>query len=52
MPRGASDIPELRLETLQKFVTKFMAPPDLILMNLFGTSQAASSSITWGIYQI
>lgn len=47
MPRGASDIPELRLETLQKFVTKFTAPPDLILSNLFGTSQAASSSITW-----
>lgn len=45
--RGASDIPELRLETLQKFVTKFMAPPDLFLMNLFGETDAPSSTIKW-----
>ena len=33
MPRGASDIPILRLEVLQGFMTKFMSPPQFFLMD-------------------
>jgi hypothetical protein len=47
MPRGSSDIPTLRLEVLQKFVTKFTAPPELMLMNLFPSSPSPSSTIKW-----
>ena len=47
MPRGSSDIPELRLEVLQKFVTKFTAAPNLILMNMFPSSDSPSSTIKW-----
>lgn len=47
MPIGRSDIPELRLETLKTFVTKFMTPPNLIFMNMFPTSQAEGSTIKW-----
>jgi hypothetical protein len=45
--RGIADIPELRLEVLQKFITRFMTPPELTLTNLFGTSTAPSDSIYW-----
>lgn len=47
MPRGQSEIPELRLDVLQNFVTKFMSPPNLILSNLFPSSPSPSSSIRW-----
>jgi len=47
MPRGSADIPELKLEVLQKFVQKFMAPPNLMLMNLFPSSISPSSTIKW-----
>jgi len=47
MPRGSSDIPILRLEVLQKFLTTFMSPPNLILMNIFGSSASPSSTILW-----
>jgi len=47
MPRGSTDIPELRLEVIQKFVETFMAPPDLLLSNLFPETDSPSSSIMW-----
>ena len=47
MPRGSSDISILRLEVLQKFMETFMAPPNLILMNIFGSSPSPSSTILW-----
>lgn len=47
MPRGLGDIPDLRLSVLQKFVTMFTTPPNLVLMNLFSSSVSPSSSIEW-----
>lgn len=47
MPRGASDIPILRLEVLQGFMTKFMSAPQFFLMNLFPSSNSPSSTIKW-----
>jgi len=47
MPRGISDIPELRLAVLQKFITTFMKPPELLLMNTFRSSISPSSTIKW-----
>lgn len=47
MPRGISEIPDLRLEVLQGFVTKFMAPPELMLQNMFPASNSPSSTIKW-----
>ena len=47
MPRGSSDIPELRLEVIQKFVETFSTPPDLLLSNLFPEFDAPSSSLMW-----
>jgi len=47
MPRGASDIPELRLTTLQKFIEKLAAPPNLLFTNMFKDTQYPSSSIKW-----
>lgn len=47
MPRGSSDIPELKLSVLQNFMTTFMTPPELILMNLFSSSISPSSSVKW-----
>jgi len=47
MPRGQSDIPELRLSVLQNYMEIFVTPPELILMNIFGSSQSPSSSIEW-----
>lgn len=46
--RGIPDIPDLRLEVLQKFVTTFTTPPELILMNLFsGDAKSPSSTVKW-----
>lgn len=47
MPRGASDIPELRLERLNKLMTTFQAPPEMVLSNLFPSSREQSSTIKW-----
>lgn len=47
MPRGASDIPILRLEVLQGFMETFQAAPNLLLMNLFPKSNSPSSTIKW-----
>jgi hypothetical protein len=47
MPRGASDIPELRLEVLNKLVTTFQTPPSMVLSNLFGSTNAESDAIKW-----
>jgi len=49
MPRGISDIPDLRLAVLNGFVTKWKLPPNLILMNVFGRNakKSPSSSIKW-----
>jgi len=47
MPRGIADIPSLRLEVLQAFVTKFTIDPLLILMNLFSSSNSPSDAIEW-----
>ena len=35
MPRGASDIPALRLEVLQGVMSTFMSAPKFFLMNFF-----------------
>jgi len=47
MPRGSSDVPELRLEVLQEFVTQFTQAPDLLLMNLFPEVDSPSSTVVW-----
>jgi hypothetical protein len=47
MPRGQSDIPELRLEVLQNYMEIFVTPPELILSQIFGSSQSPSSTIKW-----
>jgi hypothetical protein len=48
MPRGASEIPSLRLEVLQDFVTRWTAAPNLFFSNLFaGTRNAESDTIKW-----
>jgi len=47
MPYAPVDIPELRLEVLSKFITKFTAPPELMVTPLFGSSKAESKTITW-----
>jgi hypothetical protein len=47
MPRGIGDIADLRLEVLQDFITRFTTPPELKLMNLFGSINALSDSIRW-----
>ena len=47
MPYAPVDIPELRLEVLTKFITKFTAPPELMITPMFGSSSAESDTITW-----
>ena len=49
MPRGIADIPELRLEVLDDFITKWMTPPNLVLSSLFGKNpkRSESDSIKW-----
>lgn len=47
MPYGKSDIPDLRLERLQKLITSFMTAPNLYLMGLFGEIEAESDVIKW-----
>ena len=47
MPKGKGEIPELRLEVLQDFITQFKSPPNLILSSMFGSRNAESSTIKW-----
>lgn len=47
MPKGSSDIPDLRLSKVDKLVTTFMTPPAMVLSRLFGSSNAESSTIKW-----
>lgn len=47
MPYAPVDIPELRLEVLTKFITKFTAPPELVFSSMFPTISAESSTIKW-----
>ncbi len=47
MPRGLGDIPDLRLDVLQKFITKYMEKPNLVLKGLFPTSISPSSTVSW-----
>jgi len=47
MPISISDIPELRLTVLNKLVTKYMAPPNLILQKMFGETQYESDNVEW-----
>ena len=45
--RGTSDIKLLRLEVMQEFVETYKAAPSLVMMNMFGSRNAASSTIKW-----
>ena len=47
MPRGLGDIPDLRLEVIQKLVTNWMTSPNLALQNLFPVSASPSRTIKW-----
>lgn len=47
MPIGASDIPDLKLVRLQKFIESLKTPPSLVFMNLFGSFNADSDEIKW-----
>jgi len=47
MPRGASDIADLRLSRINKLVTSFTTPPNMVLTNLFGATNAESDTIKW-----
>lgn len=47
MPRGASEIADLRLSRLQGLITKFQSAPNLKLRNMFPSSNAASDTIEW-----
>lgn len=47
MPKGKSDIPDLRIENLQALITSFMSSPNLILMGMFGSQNADSDTIKW-----
>lgn len=47
MPKGASDIPALKLVVLQKLIETFNTPPNLVLTNLFGSQNADSDTIKW-----
>ncbi len=47
MPIGINDIPALRLTVLNKLVTKYLNPPNLILRNMFGTVNYESDLIEW-----
>lgn len=45
--RGASEIPALRLEVLEEFITTFKAPPNLVMANMFDSRNSTSSTIKW-----
>jgi hypothetical protein len=45
--RGKGEIADLRLENLQKLITSFTSAPNLVLMNMFSSSNADSDVIKW-----
>jgi hypothetical protein len=47
MPIGASEIPDLKLVRLQKFIESLKTPPSLVFLNLFGSFNADSDEIKW-----
>ena len=47
MPISISDVPALRLTVLNKLVSKFMAPPNLILQEMFKDLDYESADIEW-----
>ena len=47
MPRGASDIPDLRLSRINGLIQKFMTPPQMVFTNMFGSDDADSDTIKW-----
>lgn len=47
MPKGASDIADLKLVRLQKLIEQFQTAPNLRLMSLFGSFAAESDKIEW-----
>jgi len=47
MTIGINDISALRLTVLNKLVTKYMSPPNLILMKMFKTVNYESDNIEW-----
>jgi len=47
MPIGINDIPALRLTVLNKLVTKYMNPPNLILSQFFPAVNYESDNIEW-----
>ncbi|MEN6445587.1 MAG: major capsid protein [Candidatus Cloacimonas sp.] len=47
MPKGASDIPDLRLVVLKKTIESYMTPPNLHFMNAFPSEDNESDSIEW-----
>ncbi len=49
MPIGINDIPALRLTVLNKLVTKYMMPPNLILSQFFRDVNYESDNIEWEV---
>jgi len=47
MPIGINDISALRLTVLNKLVTKYLMPPNLILKNMFRAVNYESDNIEW-----
>jgi hypothetical protein len=47
MPKGKSEIPDLRLQRLQGLIESFKTPPNLVLTGLFGSFNAESDTIKW-----
>jgi len=47
MPIGINDISALRLTVLNKLVTRYMSPPNLILSKMFKTVNYESDNIEW-----
>ena len=47
MPKGIGDIPELKLETLQGLIEKFVAPPNMFVASMFPEENYPSNNIKW-----
>ena len=47
MTIGISDIPDLKLTVLNKLVTKYLSPPNLILRKMFPSQNYESDNIEW-----
>lgn len=47
MPRSSSEIPALKLVSLEALITSWMTAPNLLLTNFFGEDNAASDTIEW-----